>query len=117
MADLPGFHQVGHGRNGLLDRHRRVDPVQVHQVDAFRPEPPQRSLDGLHDVFGAPVHDRPSVDHGHPAVFTVGEADLRRDRDVVADRGQGTAHETLVVTETVRLGGVEEGHSQFDGAP
>ena len=47
--------ELGHGADAVLDRHVRVDPVQVVEVDDVDTETPQRRLAGLADVLGRAV--------------------------------------------------------------
>ena len=39
MADLAGADEFGHGADRLLDRHSRIDPVLVIEIDHLGPEP------------------------------------------------------------------------------
>ena len=56
VADFAGPDQLGHGADDVLDRHGRVDPVLVQQVDAVGVQPPEGRVDDLADVL------RPAVD-------------------------------------------------------
>ena len=53
---LPCCDQLGHRADGVLDRHLRVDPVLVVEVDHVDPQPAQAGLDPGADVL------RPAVD-------------------------------------------------------
>src|SRR5215204_2258881 len=58
---------------------------------------------------GGAVEARPRI--------SVLEAELRRDHDLVAERGERLADDLLVRVGTVRLCGVEEGDTALDGRP
>jgi hypothetical protein len=55
MVDLALFHETGHGPDRVGDRHLRVDPVLVVEVDRLDPEPPQARCAGLRHVVGMAV--------------------------------------------------------------
>ena len=55
VADLAGLHQVGHGADGVLDRHVRIDAVLIQQVDVVGAEALQGRLDDFLDVLGPAV--------------------------------------------------------------
>jgi hypothetical protein len=61
MQDLALTHQVLNGAGDIFDRHGRVDPVLVEQVDAIRAKAPQRALDRLLDVLGSAVEPWPAL--------------------------------------------------------
>lgn len=63
MAHLPGFHQLGHRPNGLLDWDGRVTPVQVVQVDGVHTQSAQGVLTRLPGPrrAGMTVHGRPET--------------------------------------------------------
>ena len=44
VADLAGLDELGHGADGLLDRHGRVDPVLVVEVEVVDAEPLERGV-------------------------------------------------------------------------
>ena len=41
-ADVAGLHQIGDGADGLLDRHRGIEPARPIDVDVIDAEPRQR---------------------------------------------------------------------------
>ena len=55
VPDLAGGDQLGHRADGLLDRHRLVDPVLVVEVDVVDAEPLQAGVAGRADVRRAAV--------------------------------------------------------------
>ncbi len=108
VTDLAGLHQLGHGADGLLDRHLRIDPVLVVEVDVVDPEPAQRRLARLAYVRGV------AADQGRLAE-PVGEAELGGQHDLVAASGDGPSDQFLVVPGAVEVGGVQEGHPEVEG--
>jgi hypothetical protein len=50
---LAGVDEVLDGARDVLDRHVRVDPVLIEQVDRLDPQPARRCPHGLLDVLGA----------------------------------------------------------------
>ena len=100
MADLAGADEVAHRARHLLDRHGRIDPVLVEQVDRLDAEPPQLVLDHLPDALG------PAVDAAL-AVRPEIKAELRGDDDLPAERLQRLADKALIGERAVDLGRVE----------
>ena len=106
---LPCRDQVLHGAGDVLDRHVRVDPVLVEQVDVVDPEPLERGLDGASDVLG------PAVEPPALAVALESKPNLVAITHPVADGRERLADQLLVGERTVDLGGVEEGDAAVDG--
>ncbi len=103
VAHLAGADEIGHGPDDLLDRHRRVHPVLVEQVDPIGPEPLQRGFDDLPDML------RAAVEAGDPALGIDPEAELGRQHDPVPPvAGQAAAQQLLVGIGPVDLGGVDQ---------
>ena len=115
VLDLARLDQLLDRSRHVLDRHVRVDAVLIEQVDDVDPEPLERGLDGLLDVLRPAVQARPAPAGGRLGLEV--EPELGGDHDLVAERGQGLAHELLVRERAVDLGGVEEGDAAFDGRP
>jgi hypothetical protein len=82
--------------------------VLVEQVDPVGPQPLQHLLDHLADVIGLAVQ---------PPGRGELEPELRGENDLVTDRGEGLTDEGFVGERPVRLGSVEECHSQIVGSP
>lgn len=110
MADLAGLDQLGQGADALLDRHVRVDAVQVVEVDVVGAQVAQGAVGRAADVLGGRV----VPDEG----AVVGELDpgLGGHDGRLAAAGQSLAEELLVAEGAVALGGVEEGDAQLQGA-
>ena len=108
VQDLALGDQLGEGADRVLDRGVRVDAVLVVQVNAVGPEPLQRALDGGPDVR------RGRVEYAGALAGVRDEAELRRDRDLVAMPLQGAADEFLVGVWAVDLCGVEVGDSELE---
>ena len=109
MAHLSRSDQLGHRPDGVLDRHLRVDPVLVVEVDAVGAEPAQAGLAALLDVL------RPAVD-AHSASRVAADRELGRQHHLVPAAGDGPPHELLVVAGPVGVGGVEERDPELQGA-
>jgi hypothetical protein len=52
MPDLALLLELRHGADGVLDRHRVVDPVNVIEIDVVGAEALQTAFAGLHDIVG-----------------------------------------------------------------
>ena len=94
-------HQLADRAGDVFDRHVRVDPMLVEQVDHIGPQPLQRRVGNPPDLLGAA-----SV----PTDLAVDDvpAELGGDHDLVAQRRQRLPDEFLVDVGPVDLGGVEE---------
>jgi hypothetical protein len=55
VPDLALCLQIGERTHRLLERHRRVDAVELVQVDPLEPEPPEALLAGLAQVRGPAI--------------------------------------------------------------
>ena len=110
-ADLAGGDQLGHRADGLLDRHRLVDPVLVVEVDVVEPEPLQAGVAGLADVR------RTAVDAAEALVARVPDvAELGGQHDLLAPVGDGPADQHLVGERPVHVGGVEQRDAEVERA-
>jgi hypothetical protein len=106
VVDLACADQVLDRAGHVLDRHVRVDPVLVEQVDAVGLEPLERGVGDLPDPLRPAVHARLGI--------PVLEAELGGDHYLVAERRQGLAHQLLVGEGAIGFGGVEERHSVLE---
>ena len=91
------------------DRDRRVDAVQLQQVDPLKAQVPQAELDLLAQVLGAP--DRCPLAGALP-----GEPRLGRDDQVVGVGVQRRLDQLLGHERSVAVRGVDEVHAKLDGA-
>src|SRR5262245_51236079 len=108
-AHLALAHQLGHGADGVFDRHLGVDAVQVIEVDVVDAEVPQARLAGLRHVLGPAV----------VALAPVGQveiAELRGEDGLTAPALQRPAEKVLVAAFHVAVGGVEEGDAEIERA-
>jgi hypothetical protein len=108
VPDLALDDEVANRPSNVLDRHVRVDPVLIEQVDAAGPQPLQHLLHDLPDVLRRAVQ---------PSGWGELESELRREDDLVANRLEGFTDKGFVGVRPVRLGGVEEGHPQLVRVP
>ena len=107
VADLALAHEVGEPADGILDRHVRIDPVLIEQVDRVDPEPLERPLDRRARIGGAAV-DADDLSAVEP------EAELGRDHQPVALAADRLGHQFLVGERAIDLRGVEERDAQID---
>jgi hypothetical protein len=111
VPDLAGPHQIGQGADGVLDRHLRVHPVLVVQIDVLGAEPLERPLDRGPGVVRVPVDGAPAV-----AAAVREQPELGRDHHLVPAARESPAEQLLVDERPVDLGRVEERHPQLDRA-
>ena len=76
VLHFPGLHYVVKGLECLLDRCLGIAAMDLVEVDVFRAEPPQRGINGLHDVL---ARQTPLVGRRPHGI-----EDLRGDDDVLA---------------------------------
>ena len=101
------FHRPGH----ILDRHFRIDPVLVEQVDGVDPETFERGVGNLADVLG------PAVQSGLPAALADLKSEFRGNHHLGAERRESLAHELLVDVRAVDFRGVEKSTAARNGCP
>ena len=90
IAHLALSDELGHGADGLFDRHRLVDAVLVVEVDVLDTEALQRGFAGGVHVLG------PSVDADPAAVLAAHVAELGGEHDRVAAPRDGATDEPFV---------------------
>lgn len=88
VRDLSGVDEFLHGSGDVLDGDAGVHPVLVEDVDVVHPEVAEAVVDDLADVL------RPAVE---PELS--GEAELRRDDDIVAEVLHRVANDLLVLPQ------------------
>ena len=109
MLDLALADQLLDGPRHVLHGHIRIDPVLIEEVDAVGLQPLECRLGDLADALRPAVH----AGSGVPVL----EAELGRDHDLIANRGQCLADEFLVREGTVGFGRVEERHAALERRP
>jgi hypothetical protein len=92
----------------VFDRHVRVYPLLVEQIDMVGVQALEGLLGNRADAFGPAVAAVRDV--------AVLESELCGDHDLIAHRRQRLAHH-LLVSLAVGLGGVEEGHAELNACP
>ncbi len=110
IADLALLDELGHGSDGLLDGHVRVDAMLVVEVDVLDAETLKRGVAGLMHVLGIAAHAQAL------AVLTPHVGELGRQHDLVAATVDGPADEALVGERAVHVGRVEQGHAELQRA-
>jgi hypothetical protein len=104
VQDLPLLHELLHGAGHVFDRHRRIHPVLVQQVDAVGAQALQHAFDRLLDVGRAAVQAGQALARLEVDV----PAELGGDRDLVAERGHALAEDAFDFMRAVGFGGVEK---------
>ena len=110
MADLSLPHEIGHRADRLLDRHRRVDAVQIVHVDV---RPFSAGATTARTPRGR-TSGRPSIRSSLP-ICVLHEAELRRQHDVGAPALDGLTDLQLRIT--IDVGGIEKGDAEIEGTP
>ncbi len=113
VLHLAGLDQLLDRAGDVFDRHLRVDPVLVVEVESLDAEPLQRAFDDLLDDLGPARHPSP----GLPLDRIDVPAELGGDHHLVPIRGESLADEFLVRVRTVDLGRVEEGDTTIHRRP
>ena len=110
VMHFPGANQFAHRSDGFLNRHLRVHPVLVVEVNFIHAQPPQAGVATLADVFGraidaqeipalvAHISEFGGQDHLAPAAF------------------DGASDQPLVFAAAVHVRRVEQGHPETDRA-
>src|SRR5882757_6612129 len=101
--------QLGEHAVLVICRHRRVNPVQLEQVDALHPEAAQAHLALLAQVLRASTLE-PLARAGTQ------EAGLGGNHQVFVVRVQRLPDQLLADVRAVRVGGVDQVHPELDGA-
>ena len=103
VADVAGLDHLLDGPDRLLDRHGRVDPGRLVEVDIVGAEPAQRVGEEVLHRHGA------AVDADEAAVGRAHCAELDGDEYVLAPAPlERLAEQQLVVARAVEVAGVEE---------
>jgi hypothetical protein len=93
--------ELRHRADGIFDRHVRIDPMEVVDVDHVHPKALETRFTAFEYVFGTPVG-------GFAAVRQIDVAELARDERFAAPAFQRAAEQHLVPRAPVRVGAVEE---------
>ncbi len=110
VLHLAGLHQIRHGADRILDRHRGVDAVLVVEVDDVKARALEARVAGLAHVVG------PAVDALEAAVRVADVAELGGHHHPFGALAHGAADQLLVAPDAVGVGGVEEIHPEVEGA-
>jgi hypothetical protein len=108
VADLPRVDEFLEGTPGLLHGYPRVHSVLVVEVDVVHAETLEGGVAGPTDVVGVAINSQAR------SVLTSFVTELGGEHDLIATRGDGSTHETLVREGSVHVGGVEEGHTRIE---
>jgi hypothetical protein len=108
MAHLALPDQFGHRCDGVFDRRLRIDTVLVIEIDSVDPKPHQARLAGVADIIRSTRHAEPLT------VRAADIAELRGDHHGRSPPLDGAAHQLLVASNAIHVGGVEEGDAEID---
>ena len=100
MPHLALLDQPGHGPDRLLDRHRRVDPVLVVQIDHIDLQALQTRFASLLHIFGPAIDRRLAVGAAHIA-------ELRCDDVLVPLALDGAGQQRLVLAGAIEVRAIE----------
>jgi hypothetical protein len=111
MKDLALIDQIPRRARDVLYGDLGVDPVLVEQIDGLDPQPPERLLGDLPDMFGSAVQERAAL---HAACVAGGiETELGPYGHLPPEGLQGLANQLFIDEGAVNFGGVEEGDAPF----
>ena len=119
VMDLALFLEPGEFADLVVERHGRIDAVELVEVDALKPEVAQAHLDLLAQVLGAAEGDDVGLAAAaaDPVLGTGAQhSALGGDDHVLGVGVQGAADDLLVGVGAVGVGGVDEGDAEVDGA-
>src|SRR5437764_5904275 len=100
ITDLALFDEPRHCADRILDRHCRIDPVLIIEIDDIDSEPLEARLAGLDNIGGTAVD---AIGAARPP----GLAEFARDHDIVAPALQGPAEQFLVLAPAIHVRTVE----------
>src|SRR5271165_7288778 len=108
MLDLAFRDQLLDRARDVFHRHGRIDAVLIEQVNMVRPQPLQRTLDYLADLF------RSAIEPDCLLLLVDLEAELRADENLVANGLQRLPNQLFVDVRTVTLRGVKKVDATID---
>jgi hypothetical protein len=106
--DLPRSPKLFERADGLLDRHFRVVPVQLVEVDALELQPAEALVAGCAEPLGSRV--------AHARLEAVAETALRRDDDAVRIRMERLGDDLLAPPRAVDVRRVDERDAELERA-
>ena len=110
-ANLALGDQLTHRAHRLLDRHGRVDPVQIVEVDRLDAEPRETRL------AARPHAQRAGIDVDRHAAGRIGkEPEFGREHDTGPPIANRSSDEMLVRAPAVRVGRIEQRDPEIEGA-
>ena len=117
MPDIAGLHHVGDGADRVFDRHMRIDPRRLIEVDVIGVEPSQRIAEEILDrLRPGVVADDLAVGAAHRSAFDHDEGALALAAlERVADQHFIVAHAVEIAGVDCRDAGLERGMDGGDG--
>src|ERR1019366_5145673 len=116
VLDLACLNQFLHGTRDLFDRHVRIHPVLIQQVDGFDFEPLERAFDGFLDVLRPAIQLRRCT--GHATRILAGtdvETEFSSNYYLTAVRSERFTHKLFVQERPVDFGGIKERNATING--
>ena len=97
MHDLAPLDQFLHRSRYVFDRHVRVNPVLIEQVDSLDLESRKRALDGLLDVLRPAIQSRRTLHSAGIEIRTHVEPEFGGDHHLLAERSKCLAQKLFVL--------------------
>ena len=107
ITDLALFDEPRHCADRILDRHCRIDPVLIIEIDDVDAEPLQAHFAGLGNIGGAAVD---AVGAARP----LGLAEFACDHDAVAPALERPAEQLFVLAPAIHVRAVEMIDAELD---
>jgi hypothetical protein len=107
VADFPGLAQLDQRAERLLERHPRVDGVQLVEVDRVEAQAPEAPFAGRAQIVGPAV----GIPVAGPAAA---QACLRRDHEAFRIRVERVGDQPLAHVGAVGVGRVDEGDAELE---
>ncbi len=113
VLDLALLDQVLHCSSYIFDRHGRVDPVLIEQIDHIGLQALERGFGDRLDLFRPAVQSLPA----RASIWIEIEAELGDYDHLVTYRRKRLAQQLLVGEWAIDLSGIEKCDATFHGGP
>jgi len=109
VADVSGLHHVGDGADRILNRHCRIPPRRLVEIDVVGAQPPQGVGEKvLHRARATVVAEKLEIGGAQ-------RAELDREKDALALAAlERLADQHLIVARAVEVAGVEHAHAGLE---
>src|SRR2546423_13071661 len=117
VLDLARLNQFLHRARHVFNRHLRVNPVLIEQVNCLDLESLERALDRPRDLLWPTIQTGRTLHPTGIEIRTEVEPELGGDDNLLAEGSERFAHKLFVQERAVNLGGVEKRDAAFHGCP